>query len=178
MPLPKFISWWLPDGSRHAHVVHCHARTSHNCVILAVIQGESLPGVLQLRLSIRLSVILKGRPVSSEPSQPSPGRGSRYCPMRLSCCGGFLGHNVSPQAGGVVYQIQVSARLPASSRTVPAREPSSSLTSRKNGQQHHIPPRSQTYRQPRSEQVTLQTDEAIAAAAFRRAPRAIPPLLS
>ena len=66
-------------------------------VILAVIRGKSPAGVYcSCGSSIRLSVILKGRPVSSEPSQPQPGRGSRYCPMTLSCCGGFPGPQCQP----------------------------------------------------------------------------------
>ena len=67
-------------------------------------------------------------------------------------------------------QIQVSAGLPASSRTVPAREPSSSLTSTEEWPAAPYTPRSQTYRQPLFSAGPLQTDEAIAAAAFRRGP--------
>lgn len=39
-----------PDGNRHAHVVHCHARTSHNRRCPYRHPGKSLPGILQLWL--------------------------------------------------------------------------------------------------------------------------------
>lgn len=61
-----------PDGNRHAHVVHCHARTSHNRRCPYRHPGKSLRVYCSCGSSIRLSVILKGRPVSSEPSQPQP----------------------------------------------------------------------------------------------------------
>ncbi len=99
-----------PDGNRHAHVVHCHARTSHNrrCPYR---HPWKVPAVYcSCGSSIRLSVILKGRPVSSEPSQPQPRARKSLLSVDAFMLWRVPGHNVSPQSGGVVYQIQVSAR--------------------------------------------------------------------
>lgn len=138
-----------PDGNRHAHVVHCHARTSHNRRYPRRHPWRVPAVYCSCGSSIRLSVILKGRPVSSEPSQPRPrARKSllsddAFMLWRVPCAT-MSAHR--PEE--LCTRFRYPPGLPASSRTVPAREPSSSLTSTEEWPAAPYTPRSQTYRQP------------------------------
>ncbi len=126
--------------------------------------------------SIRLSVILKGRPVSSE-LQPAPAPGAEVVIVRmtLSCRGVFPRATMSAhRLRDCEYQIPGIRPDCRHHPTVPAREPLIILNI--NGRMacsnsiHSLS--SVTYRQPLSLAGPLQTDEAIAAAAFWRGPTA------
>ncbi|STE77481.1 Uncharacterised protein [Escherichia coli] len=132
VPSPKVISLWLP---RRKPARTCCALPMPELhitgVILAVIQGSPCQVYCSCGLQHQVVSDTEGRPVSSEPSQPQPrARKSLLSDDAFMLWRVSLGHNVSPQAGG--RGVSDSGIRPGCRHhpgPVPAREPSSSLTS-------------------------------------------------